>query len=143
MTLAHLPPHHRLSLGPERGLACPWPPPDDDDVELMRHGTFGQLVDGVDVIGWYGIAKRLGYRTRTGAVAEQSARSMPGRVKGFPTPVFVVPLDRGCVEIALCDWAAVRAFAIRTGRLAPDGMTPLRLRPRRGRAKNPRARART
>jgi len=134
LTLLQLPSDLRPALGLERGLACPWPRPSPGDLELMRHGTYG-LVDGIEVIGWYGIAKRLGFRTRKGGVAEQSARSMPGRAPGFPGPMFVVPAG-GTIEVVLCDWPAVQQFSIRTGRLAPDGVTPLRLRPRRGRAKH-------
>lgn len=103
----------------------------------MRQGSYGE-VDGVEVIGWLGIADRLGFRTRSGAVAEQTARTLPARVRTFPRPVYTVP-GEGCLEYVLFDWRAVREVAIQTGRLAPDGVTARRLRPRRGRAKKPRS----
>lgn len=106
---------------------------DPDDLYAMRRGVYGQW-RGVTVVGYLGIAQRLGFRTRGGDPAEQTARLLackPGAQ--FPQAVFTV--EDGNMVVQLFDWLKVREWAIQTGRLASDGVTPLRRRPRRGKAR--------
>ncbi len=108
------------------------PPPDltiDRDVlQAMRLGEHPDPLDGVHVIGYAGVAHLLGYK------AEQTVRKLAGNpASGFPAARFIVRFDGSDVRLfALAD---VKRWAIQTGRLDPDEVTPRRLRPRRGRAR--------
>lgn len=107
--------------------------PTPDELYAMRAGTYGQW-RGVEVIGYLGIADRLGYRTRDGRIAEQTARRLwATRAGWFPGPAFTIP-DGAGHNVQLFDWPAVREAAIQVDGLAPDG-TPRRRRGRRGPAK--------
>jgi len=107
--------------------------PSREALHAMRAGTYG-LWQGVEVIGYLGIADRLGYRTGAGDPAEQTARRLwSTKAPWFPGPVFTIPVDGRNVQ--LFDWPAVREAAIQVGALAPDGVTPQRRRGRRGKAR--------
>jgi len=108
------------------------------ELYAMRLGSYGPW-QGVEVIGYLGIADRLGYRTGTGAIAEQSARRLgTAPASWYPQPVFTVLA--GGHRIRLFAWPAVREAAIQAGALALDGVTPQRRVRRRGKDRRPRAR---
>lgn len=101
---------------------------DRDALEAMRLGEHPHPLDGVIVIGYRGIARLLGYRS------EQTVRKLAmSPTARFPTARFTVRLDGS--DVALFALDEIKAWAIQTGRLNPDGVTPLRLKPRRGRAR--------
>lgn len=102
-----------------------------DQLDQMRWGTFGPW-RGVDVIGFYGLARMFGYRKRNGDPAWETVRSQHSLVPGFPAPAFVVVLDGR--RYYLFDAAVMRRWGQQTHRLNPDG-SPRRLRPVRGKAR--------
>lgn len=104
-------------------------------VWAARLGLYPRKLHGHHVIGYAGIAERLGYRN--GAYVRRLAmlaRAEPDEGNQLPAPVVVLALPAR--RVVLFDWPReVRRWAIHTGRLAPDGVTPLVKRPRRGPAR--------
>lgn len=100
-------------------------------LDQMRWGTYG-LWRKVEVIGYYGLAVMLGYKTRSGDPAWLTVRRQHSTVEGFPPPRFIVV--RAGRHYHLFDAAVMRHWGMQTRRLNPDG-TPRRLRPARGKAK--------
>lgn len=109
---------------------------DQAKLEQMRWGTYGRW-RGVEVVGFYGVAVMYGYKKRDGSPAWETVRSQHTLVDGFPRPRFIV-VHQGRRHY-LFDAEVMRRWGRQTGRLHPDG-SPARLRPRRGPAKQPRAR---
>lgn len=108
---------------------------DRDLLQAMRLGQAPAPYD--DLVGFVGIAGMLDFRTRAGQPAEQTVRALACNPhRRFPAPVATVRLDGS--DVRLFSRAEVARWAIQTHRLAPDGVTPLRLKPRRGRARRPR-----
>lgn len=108
---------------------------DRDLLQAMRLGTAPAPYD--DFVGYAGIATLLGYRTRAGQPGEQTVRALAcNPLRRFPEPVATVRLDGS--DVRLFSRAEVARWAIMTHRLARDGVTPQRLKPRRGKAKQPR-----
>lgn len=103
-----------------------------EQLERMRWGTYG-LWRGVEVIGFYGLGVMYGYKKRDGTPAWETVRTQRSTVAGFPPPRFIV-VHSGRRHY-LFDAVVMRRFGQQTGRLAPDGTTPQRLRPVRGKTK--------
>lgn len=105
------------------------PSPDPDTLLQLRRGTYPEPWCGVEVIGVLGIAVLLGYKTRAGAPAERTVHGLASSDPHFPPPAFVTGLRSNVLLYPIDD---VRAYAIKAGRLHPDGVTPRRLKAHRG-----------
>jgi hypothetical protein len=91
----------------------------------LRLGIYPDLFHGVEVIGYTGLADLYD-------VEEQSVRAMVSNPDEYaPDPVFEVDSGDPLFPIVLYDKAAMRTWGVKTMRLAADGETPTRLRPRR------------
>lgn len=102
-------------------------------VWAARMGLYPRRLNGHHVIGYAGIAERLGYRS--GAYARRLAMLAAGQPPDMALPAALFKLDLPPRKIVLRDWPEVRRWAIHTSRLDPDGVTPLVKRPRRGPAR--------
>ena len=103
-------------------------------LEELRHGTYGRLWRGVDVIGYPGIAAMWGMYRRDGVTpAAQTVRGLHSEHPTFPRARFTVLY--GGRQYVLFAREPVRRYGMQTGRLAPDGVTPIRLRPRPGKTR--------
>lgn len=99
-------------------------------VWAARLGLYPKKVGGHQVIGYAGIAERLGYRG--GQYVRKLAMQAEAQPDGIGLPAPVVVINLSPRQVVLRDWPEVKRWAIHTSRLDPDGVTPLVKRPRRG-----------